>query len=280
MSNDAAQAVREALRDRFGEVIDVPAGTSGLDELAHIAGHRTYRRYEDRPVDPSLVRLLCACALSAPSKSDLQQADIVHVVDLDLREAIGDLIPSMPWVRTAPVFLVFCGNGRRLQEAVRMHGTPFPNDHLDAFFNPAVDAAIVLANFLRAATAVGLGCCPISVLRDHAATVSELLQLPDRVFPVAGFCAGWPAEERRIVPRLSLGLTLHTDRYDDAPLAEQITGYDKRRHAVLPMNKQREPERFGTAEFYGWSADKARQYANPQRTDFGAFVRSKGFKLD
>ena len=31
----------------------------------------------DRAVDPALLRLLCACALSAPTKSDLQQADIV-----------------------------------------------------------------------------------------------------------------------------------------------------------------------------------------------------------
>jgi nitroreductase/FMN reductase [NAD(P)H] len=39
-------------------------------------------------------------------------------------------------------------------------------------------------------------------------------------------------------------------------------------------------ERFGQAEFYGWSEDKARQYAEPLRTDFGAFVRAKGFCLD
>jgi len=29
-----------------------------------------------------------------------------------------------------------------------------------------------------------------------------------------------------------------------------------------------------------WSEDKARQYAEPQRADFGAFVRAKGFCLD
>ena len=34
------------------------------------------------------------------------------------------------------------------------------------------------------------------------------------------------------------------------------------------------------AEFYGWSEDKARQYAVPQRADFGAFVRAQGFHLD
>ena len=39
-------------------------------------------------------------------------------------------------------------------------------------------------------------------------------------------------------------------------------------------------ERWGEVPFYGWSEDKARQYAEPQRTDFGAFIRAQGFKLD
>ena len=67
-----------------------------------------------------------------------------------------------------------------------MRGKPFPNDHLDLFFNATVDAAIVLATFVRAAEAVGLGCCPISVIRDHAPTISDMLALPDKVIPVAG----------------------------------------------------------------------------------------------
>ena len=36
------------------------------------------------------------------------------------------------------------------------------------------------------------------------------------------------------------------------------------------------PRASARAEFYGWSEDKARQYARPQRADFGAFVRAAG----
>ena len=101
----------------------------------------------ERAVDPALLRLLCACALSAPSKSDLQQADIVILNKAD-QAAIADLIPDQPFIRTAPAFLVFLANGRRLPEISRMRGKPFPNDHLDQFFNAAVDAGIVLATFM------------------------------------------------------------------------------------------------------------------------------------
>ena len=55
---------------------------------------------------------------------------------------------------------------------------------------------------------------------------------------------------------------------------------DRRRAALQPYKKQRGAKRFGEAPFYGWSEDKARQYAEPQRVDFGAFIRRKQFKLD
>jgi nitroreductase/FMN reductase [NAD(P)H] len=278
MSNE--ESIQSALSERFGESIAVDSALTGLDELARISGHRVHRRYTERDVPPDLMRLLCACALSAPSKSDLQQADILILCDKSNRQAIADLLPEMPWVMQAPVFLVFLANARRLPLIAQARGKPFPNDHLDLLFNASVDAALVLATFLRAAEAVGLGCCPISVIRDRSAKVSEMLALPDKVFAIAGLCVGWPAEAGGITPRLPLDVTVHEERYDEGNLLALIDTYDRRRAALRPYRNQREPDRFGRAEFYGWSEDKARQYANPARADFGAFVRKKGFCLD
>jgi nitroreductase/FMN reductase [NAD(P)H] len=277
---NAMKAIAAALAERFGEDIAVDPALPGLNELAQIAGHRSHRRFLPRPVAPDLLRLLCACALSAPSKSDLQQCDIVIVTDMAIRAGIVATIPDMPWIMDAPFFLVFVANGERLPMLAKLHDKPFPNDHLDQFFNAAVDAAIVLATFLRAASAVGLGCCPISAVRDHSQTVSDLLRLPRRAIPVAGLCVGWPSQTGEITPRLSLRTTVIENRYGERDLAEEIDAYDRRRAALRPYRRQRSPERWGEAEFYGWSQDKARQYAVPTRADFGAFVRGKGFCLD
>ncbi len=275
----SANTIRDALTARFGETLTVDDNLAGLDELARIASRRVHRHYLERDVDPVLLRLLCACALSAPSKSDLQQADILIVSDPDKRRTLSELLPDQTWMRTAPAFLVFLANGRRLTEISKLRNKPFPNDHLDLFFNTAVDTGIVLATFLRAADAVGLGCCPISVIRDHAARVTELLELPPRVIPVAGLCVGWPAETSTISPRLSLASTLHQDRYDEGDLAQCIDDFDRRRAATHPLNP-RDPERWGKATFYGWSEDKARQFGVPQCANFGAFVRKQGFRLE
>ena len=277
-----SETLSRLIRERFGESVEVPERLERNPELTGLAAHRSHRAFTGEPVSPELLRTLLACAFSAPAKSDLQQSCVVHVNDRAVHERIAGLVPSMPWIADAPVLLVFCGDNRRIRRICELHGTPFANDHLDSFLNAAVDAGLVVAGFIRAAQAAGLGCCPLSAVRNHAAEIGEMLGLPDHVFPVVGMVAGYPAKERRITPRLPLDAFVHADRYDDSAFEEWIERYDARRHAVLPLNpdRQRDPGRFGRADFYGWSADKARQVAVSEREDFGAFVRSKRFRLD
>ena len=101
---------------------------------------------------------------------------------------------------------------------------------------PSVDAGIVLATFVAAADRVGLGSCPISAIRNHAAEVSDILGLPDHVFPVAGLGVGWPSFDGVMSPRLGLDVTVHHDRYDETALREKVAAYDQRRDAVQPYD--------------------------------------------
>jgi len=274
------EKLKQVLKARFGTAPGLNIAPKGADVLAEMANRRVIRRYTDQPVDPALLETLCAVALSAPSKSDLQQADIVIVSDKGQRAKLEALLPDNPWVTAAPVFLVFCGNNRRHRLLFDWRGRPFVNDHLDPFFNAAVDAGIVLATFIAAADRVGLGSCPISAIRNHAQQVSDILSLPDLVFPVAALGAGWPSFPGVMSPRLGLDVAIHHDRYDESGLKDKVAAYDQRREAVQPYRTQRYPDKFGQSAAYGWSEDKARQYSVPERADFGAFVRRKGFKLD
>ena len=240
-----------------------------------MAARRSHRRFLDRPIEPALLETLSALALSSPSKSDLQQRDIVVVQDPELRRALDRLTADQPWTASAPALLVICANNRRQRLLHDWRGHPFANDHLDAFFNASVDAGIALATLVLAAEAIGLGCCPISAMRNHPEAVSDLLALPDHVFPLAGLALGWPAEAGEITPRLPLSATLHWDRYDEQDLRGKVAAYD----ASRPYETQRFESEFGRDEKYGWSEDKTRQYAKPERAGFGAFIRAKGFDL-
>jgi nitroreductase/FMN reductase [NAD(P)H] len=277
----APRTIADLIEDRFG----LPA-TAGRDlpaegTVAQLLAHRTHRRYRPDPVPEAVLEVALAAALSAPSKSDLQQVAIIVVHDRDKQRTVGGWIPDMPWIATAPVFLLFCGDNRRVRRLAALRGRPFPNDTLDMFMNAAVDAGLVLQGFVTAAEALGLGCCPISVVRDHVDKLAELFELPPGVFPVAGMTAGYPAQAGWISLRLPPAVTVHRDRYDDGAMPALVADYDRRREArhPTPPDKQRHADRYGLTEPYGWSEDKARQYSVPQRHDFGPFIRRHGFAL-
>ena len=268
-------------KQRFG---DFPFGE--LDDntslaLAKWVARGSCRKFQDKAIDEALISALCAVALSSPSKSDLQQRDIIIVDDQSLRESLGALLGGSDWAAQAPVFLVFCGNNSRQRQLHDRHAITFANDHLDPLFNAIGDAAIALSTFVAAAETIGLGTCPISQIRNHPEAVNELLSLPDFVFPFAGLVVGWPADGRvEISPRLSLQTTVHHNRFDDTGLEKQISEYDARRRLQQPYEKQRHVELFGESDSYCWSEEKARHYSQSERAGFGAYLRRKGFRLE
>lgn len=269
-------------RARFDEDARLTSDLPDIPWLRQVLIRRTHRRYADRPVDEGLLRLLLGAAFSASSKSDFQQVSVIRVESRARRDRLAALVPDMPWIGNAPVFLVFCGDARRLEQIGELHGHAVENARLEGFFNAAVDAALVMQSFILAAETAGLGCCPISVLRNHADAVAEILTLPDKVFPVAGLCIGYPAAAGHISLRLPLEVTVHTDHYDDRRLGEAVDAYDRRRDArySLPREQQRATEKFGFAAFYGWSEDKARQAAAPEGEGFPRHLRRRGFRFD
>ncbi len=270
-------------RARFGEDEPEPAPEiPDLPWLRQVLMRRTHRRYAERPVAEALLRLLLGTAFSASSKSDFQQATVIWVRDRQSRDRLAALVPDMPWVGNAPEFLVFCGDAHRLERIGELRGHINENGRLEGFFNAAIDAALVLQTFILAAETAGLGCCPISVIRNHADAVADILGLPDKVFPVAGLCVGYPAAAGHVSMRLPLEATVHIDHHDDRRLAEAVDAYDRRRDArySVPREQQRSTDVFGYASFYGWSEDKARQAAQPEGQSFPTFLRRRGFSMD
>jgi len=249
-----------ALERRYGTSIDVPTDLPHLDSLTALNERSVCRRYRPDPVPEALIRLLCATALAAPTKSDLQQATLIRVADPAKRAAITSLLPGSPWLAGAPELFVFCADGWRLRRLFARRKTEFPNEHLDAFFNATVDAALVLGAFVSAAELAGLGTCPISQIRDHVAKVDELLALPDWVVPIAGLALGYPEAKEPLSARLGLSATVHTDRYDTGAVERELDAYGARRGK-------------------DWSGDKVKQYSTVWRADFGAFVGRKRFRL-
>ena len=118
-------------------------------------------------------------------------------------------------------------------------------------------------------------------IRNQIQLLSDELELPQQVFPVAGLCVGWPQDQGDISMRLPLGTTVMTDRYDDESLFDDVASYDIRREQMdnTAADQQRFVEDLGVSENYGWSENRSRQYSRPARADFGSYIRRQGFNL-
>ncbi|UWR21608.1 nitroreductase family protein [Sulfitobacter sp. S190] len=280
MTDPKTDPLQHLLNARFADAPDVEAPQKSADRLARLAAHGSCRSFTTDPIPDAVLQTLCAVALCAPSKSDLQQRDIILLKSGQQRTALAELVPKQPWIAQAPMIAVFCGNNRRQRLMHDWKNIPFANDHFDAPFNAAADAAIALGAFVTAAEAVGLGCCPISGVRNRPRALSELLALPPYVFPFAGLAVGVPEAAPAISQRLPLDVTCHTDRYDETGLRTQIAQYDAMRRESQPYPQQRRRAQFAESAAYGWSDDKVRQYSVPERETFGAYMRAQGFKFD
>ena len=271
--------LREIFASRYGDAPGEVVETTAT-ALHGMAARASCRRFTSDPVPEALVETLAAVALAAPTKSDLQQRDLVLVRDPGQRARLAALVAEQAWIAEAPALVVVLANNRRQRRLHLLRGHAFANDHLDALVNAIGDAAIALQAFVTAAETVGLGCCPISAVRNRPAEIGALLALPGHVVPFAGLALGWPALPAKPSLRLPLRTTVHVDRYDEGDLDAALTAYDTRRRELQAFGTQRRPDLFGTSSTYGWAEDKARQYALPERQDFGAFVRAKGFVLE
>ncbi len=267
---------------RFGVPLGEQIESEPNPALATLLSHRTHRQYTGEAISPALLTQVLAATFSAPSKSDLQQVSLIHVASPEKRLAAAELVPSMPWVQDCAEFFVFCADGRRIKRIAEMRGKPFSNENLDNFLASVCDVGLAMQSFITAAESLGLGCCPISVIRDRMADFAHLLALPERVIPIAGMCLGHPAREGFVSARLPIATMCHTDTYDDSNLEAQIDAYDQLRDArfSLPADRQKYRDEFGTASFYGWSEDKARQMAKPERAGVTNYVTKNGFSLN
>src|SRR6186713_3417249 len=88
---------RDALHRRFGSDaahLDIPADVPAVH--TQLAARGVVRWFAAEPVPFELLHRLCALALCAPTKSDLQQRDIVIVDAPPLKSEIGAMLADGP----------------------------------------------------------------------------------------------------------------------------------------------------------------------------------------
>ena len=156
-----------------------------MDALKSLQTHRTYRNFDEnyQLSEEELQKILNA-SRQAPSWMNGQ---MYSIIDLKRTEKVA----------------------KHYEVGYRI------NEGIDPLITAVTDAALALENAVIATESLGLGSVVVGSIRKDIPEVSNLLNLPDFVFPVAGLSIGKPNVEMKIKPRLPEQAIVHYDTYQD-----------------------------------------------------------------
>lgn len=237
-----------------------------------IQNHRSIRKYLDKPIEDSILNELLVAAQWAPSSHNVQAYSIIVVRNQETKNILSDYCGSQEWVRTCPVFLVFCADLYRLKVACEMNESNYALDGIENLIVGAVDTALAAENVYISAKAYGLGGVMIGGIRNHSQKVVELLELPKYVIPIVGMCLGYPAQEPWQKPRLPQYTVVHEEKYNTEIIKKGLEEYDKisSDYYIRRTNGERDK---------GWTQLMADYISTERRLDLKEFIINQGIKL-
>ncbi|MDR6724719.1 FMN reductase (NADPH) [Paenibacillus amylolyticus] len=234
--------------------------------------HRSVRKFKPDPISEEQLATIVAAGQMASSSSSVQAYTVIAVTDLTLKSKLAELAGNQAYVNECPVFLVWCADLFRLKDAAKQH-VPDKETYADStenFMVATIDVALASQNAALAAESLGYGIVYIGGLRTRIEEVSELLGLPEGVYPVYGMCIGVADQETGIRPRLPLDAVLHQNQYNAEQTLEGMARYDET--TVAYMN-----ERTQGANKTPWSVSMAKRLTEPVRLQMKPFLEGKGF---
>ncbi|EOH90103.1 nitroreductase family protein [Enterococcus pallens] len=193
-----------------------------------LKNHRTYRDFDEnyQLTDEELQQILDA-SRQAPSWMNGQMYSIIVIKNPDIRQKFVEMNPGNPHMLKSSVFLLFAADLKRTQKVSEHYQVDYPiSEGIDPLITAVTDTALALQNAVIATESLGLGSVVVGSIRKDIKKISELLNLPDYVLPIAGLSIGKPTVEMQVKPRLPEKVVVHYDGYQDYDYQE-IEEYDQ-----------------------------------------------------
>ena len=161
---------------------------------------RSIRRYKKEDIPPEYVDKIIQAGQLAPSAGNLQGREFIIVRDTATREKLSEAALKQRFVRDVPVCIVVCTNLPRTKSKY--------GPRADLYV--VQDTAASVMNMMLQAVDLGLGTCWVGAFEESR--VSEILELPQGIRPVAIIPVGVPDEVPDMPVRLG-GQIVHYERW-------------------------------------------------------------------
>eukprot|EP01053_Blabericola_migrator_P004653 Blabericola_migrator_1__4652@NODE_2463_length_2722_cov_816_590960_g1541_i0_p1_GENE_NODE_2463_length_2722_cov_816_590960_g1541_i0NODE_2463_length_2722_cov_816_590960_g1541_i0_p1_ORF_typecomplete_len264_score42_75Nitroreductase/PF00881_24/8_7e24TM1586_NiRdase/PF14512_6/4_7e12UPF0014/PF03649_13/0_2_NODE_2463_length_2722_cov_816_590960_g1541_i07881579 len=229
-----------------------------MNVLLHQATCRSY--VPNKPLSSNEMEQILLAGRQTPTSCNSQLISVIVVEDNDLRKRIltpilDEIAATTPmdiprdknFMLDSSAFFVICGDLYKGQVAVsRVSDAPVvTHETSEGLITLCVDAGSVMRSMIAAAHSLGLGTCPIGMIRAKADTVAQVLELPQKVIPIIGLCIGHMVEAPPVKPRLDMSTFAHVNKYHAEDMEDKYDKYNEilREHY---LKHGRSAESFGT----------------------------------
>ncbi|MDN7229033.1 oxygen-insensitive NADPH nitroreductase [Planococcus liqunii] len=232
--------------------------------------HASVRDYKEKQLTREEVSELVAAAQHAASSHFVQAYSIVWVTDPEKRKQLGELSRNAQQMEGAGAVFLMCADYNRLKHAGDMQGEAISFDHAENLIVAVTDVGLLAQNLALAAESKGYGICYIGGVRNNMEAISDLVGLPEGVFPVYGLTVGVPNESNEVKPRLPVEAILHENAYDEAKYKTLLPEYDE----TIQRYYQ---ERSTNQKVATWTQQMATFLRKPRRPDLKGVLAKKGY---
>lgn len=175
---------------------------------------RSVRFFEDRTIPEPVIEKLVDVANHAPSGGNIQPLSIILVRSLEGRKKLSELAGGQPWVRNAPLSMIFCIDFYRIKKWTEMSQVDFRGEEaLNHFLIAYADMMAAAQNVVILAQALGLGTVYVGAIQHEIDETRRYFEIPDYVLPMMVLCLGYPRSIPRTIPKLKKEVLVHQERY-------------------------------------------------------------------
>ena len=185
-----------------------------VDEI--MMKRRSVRQFKEEPIPEEVIGRLMDVVNNAPSGGNIQPISVILVQDREARKELAKIIGGQPWVRNAPLSMVFCIDFNRIKRWASLMDTEFKGEKaLPHFLIAYADLMCASQNVVILAQSLGLGSVYIGTIQDNTEEARAYFALPEYVLPMMLLCLGYPKSVPKTMPKLNPEILIHREKYKD-----------------------------------------------------------------
>jgi len=175
---------------------------------------RSVRAFQDQEIPEPVIEKLLDVANNAPSGGNIQPLSIILVRGREGREKLAQLAGGQPWVKNAPLSMIFCLDFYRVKKWAEMCQTDFRGQQaLNHFLIAYADLMAAAQNVVILAESLGLGSVYIGSIQHEIDEMRKYFEIPEYVLPMMVLCLGYPKSIPRTIPKLKTEAIAHQEKY-------------------------------------------------------------------